>query len=88
MCLPLHVSLHRSLSSQVRKCTEQFSKAPLPQPTLEAAPCAGAENAADDAVMEEDKEVWQTQLPEYWDRPYHHQPHGASTAPCAGPLLV
>ena len=80
----MHVSLHRSLSSQVRKCIEQFSKAPLPQPTLEAAPCAGAENAADDAVMEEDKEVWQTQLPEYWDRPYHRQPHGAVRWPAAG----
>ena len=59
---------------------------PLPQPCGEAAPCAGPPSAADDAVMEGEEEVFQTQLPEYWDRPYHHATHGACAAPCASPL--
>ena len=38
---------------------------PLPQPWLEAPPCAGEQSAADDAKMEVEEEVFQTQLPEY-----------------------
>ena len=59
---------------------------PLPQPCGEAAPCAGQPSAADDAAMEVEEEVFLTQLPEYWDRPYHHATHGACAAPCASPL--
>jgi hypothetical protein len=66
------VSLRRSLSSLINKFTEQFSKAPLAQPLLEAAPCAVAQSPADDVVMGEEEEVVQTRLPQYWDRPYHH----------------
>ena len=47
-----------------------------------------AQSPADDVVMGEEEEVFQTQLPQYWDRPYHHPSHVASTAPCASPLLV
>ena len=95
MCCPLHVSLRRPLSSLVSQFTEQFSKAlaapdvmqtPLPQPCGEAAPCAGQPSAADDAAMEGEEEVFQTQLPECWDRPYHHATDGACAAPCASPL--